>query len=443
MKEFFLFFTDPVLAAPTIGAFLMCVGAGLIGVILFLRKESLIGEALSHATYPGLMFGVMGAAAVGAQSDSDPLFFAFTMGGAFCASLIGLWTIRWLEQFRAVSADASLCLTLSSFFGMGMLLTSTLQFTHTAFYKKALNYLYGQVATMTGRHVWLYALLLFTITLTILLFYKEIQLLAFDKRYGISMGVPVRLVDRILFVLVAVSVMLGIRSVGIVLMSGMLIAPAVAARQWSQKLSTFFWVAACFGGVSGLVGTYLSVKLSQFLRGGMGFPTGPMIVLVGVAICVMSLLFAPQRGIVLRWMRKLRFRHRCAADNLLKMMWRFGRDAEISSEMIHNAQNLPGWHLRLLLKELKWNGWISRSSQNKYRLTHDGWARAAKIVRLHRLWEVYLVHDLGMQGDRVHRSAEEMEHIITPELEAWLLLLLKTPSEDPHQQPIPYDEGFS
>jgi manganese/zinc/iron transport system permease protein len=88
-------------------------------------------------------------------------------------------------------------------------------------------------------------------------------------------------------------------------------------------------------------------------------------------------------------------------------------------------------------------GWIKREKNDYYHLTKEGQQRAAKIVRLHRLWEVYLTNYLGMGGERVHRNAEDMEHILTPELERELTLLLKDPKQDPHQQPIPpREEGF-
>lgn len=78
-----------------------------------------------------------------------------------------------------------------------------------------------------------------------------------------------------------------------------------------------------------------------------------------------------------------------------------------------------------------------QKEQKKYVLTHEGKKTGAHIVRLHRLWEAYLVYSLGLKIERVHKSAEEMEHILTPEIEKKLTELLDNPEQDPHHQPIP------
>ncbi len=85
-------------------------------------------------------------------------------------------------------------------------------------------------------------------------------------------------------------------------------------------------------------------------------------------------------------------------------------------------------------------GWIRRRVKGSWELSSEGSVRAKRIVRLHRLWEVYLVDYLGQNKERVHAMAEHIEHILTPDLERELTLLLKNPLLDPHQQPIPEDD---
>jgi manganese/zinc/iron transport system permease protein len=86
-------------------------------------------------------------------------------------------------------------------------------------------------------------------------------------------------------------------------------------------------------------------------------------------------------------------------------------------------------------------GHIVQRTDGSLQLTESGEREGARIVRLHRLWELYLVDVLGMGVERVHRSAEEIEHILTPELEERLSRILNDPSEDPHHQPIPPAEA--
>lgn len=436
------YFTDPVLQSPTLGSMLMCLSSALVGVIVFLRRRSLLGEALSHATYPGVVLSVLFMAAFFPLS-SDMMALAILIG-AFLTSLLGLWVIEKMEHKFRVKNDAALCFVLSVFFGVGVLVASRIQFTHALWYKTVQIFLYGQAATMTDIHVWLYAVLAALLSMVLVFLYRQIQMTIFDRDYSRTAGVPIRSIDTLLFLLLVLAIVIGIRSVGVVLMAGMLIAPAVSARQFSHRLWAVFLYAAVFGALSGFLGNYLSVELPEWgTRKGWGWdfslPTGPMILLSASAICLLSLLFAPRNGLVSRLWRILRFRKQCMGDNLLKYLWRLGDDGCSTVAAIKKWQPLSFVQMRLLIWSLKRQGWIEEGSAHTLRLTRDGRLKAARIVRLHRLWEAYLVF-LGQGGEKVHRSAEEMEHIITPELEKQLAELLGDPKRDPHAQPIPSPE---
>lgn len=437
----FIFFTDPILRAPTIGSMLMCLGASLVGVIVFLRKQSLLGESLSHAAYPGVILGIIAVGLLGLNQQDMVLALSILIGAGFCA-LLGIWCIHMLEGYFHIASDSALCFTLSIFFGVGITLASQVQFSFSNLYRQALVYLYGQAATMTDINILVYGLLAAIILLTIILLYKEIQTITFNRNYAKSLGINVQLIDTIIFVLIVLAVVIGIRSVGVVLMSAMLISPAVAARQFTNKLSIMFVLAGLFGLMSGFLGNYFSVKISQSLSelypsSRLILPTGPTIVLVASMICLLSLLFAPERGIFLRMIRIARFRQRCMYENLLKAIWRFGTHQPVLFEQIAQQQTSSRIYLRFVMWRLVRNGWIKKSDKDAYELTKDGQVWAAKIIRLHRLWEVYLVDYVGIGSEKVHLNAEEMEHVITPELEQQLTLLLKDPKRDPHHQPIP------
>lgn len=441
-QSLFSFLTDSVLRAPTLGCMLMCLAASLMGVIVFLRKQSLIGEALSHASYPGVILGVLVAGMLSIHESQDLQLSILALIGAFVTALGGLWTIQVLEKRMRVPSDAALCFVLSTFFGVGLTMASEVQFTFTSLYKQVLTYLYGQAATMTDIHIAIYGILAVIVIAVIFFFYKELQVLTFDRQYAKSLGIRVRSIDMLLFMLVALAVIIGIRSVGVVLMSAMLIAPAVAARQFTNRLSILFILAAFFGMVSGFLGNYFSVQLTEFLTQAYPaariiLPTGPMIVLVATTLCIGALLFAPERGLLVRLFRIARFRYICICENILKAIWRINPQATVSLGQIAKYQTISPLYLKFLLWRMIQNGWIKREKDHLYHLTVDGRQRAANIVRLHRLWEVYLANYLGIGGERVHRNAEEMEHILTPELEHELTLLLKDPKQDPHQQPIP------
>jgi manganese/zinc/iron transport system permease protein len=434
------YLTDPVLQAPTIGSMLMCLSSALVGVMVFLRKRSLLGEALSHAAYPGVVLSVLFMATF-FPDDHDFTSFAILIG-AFFTALIGLWVIEKMERRFRVKNDAALCFVLSIFFGVGVLVASRIQSTHALWYKAAQVFLYGQAATMTDIHIYIYAVLALILIAVIAFLYQQIQMSIFDHDFSKTVGVPVRLVDTLLFLLLVLAIVIGIRSVGVVLMAGMLIAPAVAARQLSHRLWLVFICAAMIGAFSGFLGNYLSVEIPQW--GGQSWdfslPTGPMILLCASAICIVSLLLAPKNGLVSRLFRIQRFREQCRAENLLKSLWYRGGSCQASFKEIKAWQPLSFWQLRRLLTTLRGQGWIEMNGSQSVRLTKDGRYRAARIVRFHRLWEAYLVF-LGQGVEKVHRSAEEMEHIITPELEKELEELLGDPKHDPHAQPIPPKES--
>lgn len=420
-------FRDPVLRGPTIGSLLMALAASLVGVILFVRKRSLLGEALSHATYPGVILALFCS---GLLSLTEMIPWLILTGAAL-SSLTGYFLIDLLERKFRVSNDAALCFVLALFFGLGITLASLAQNAYSSLFQQIQTYLYGQAATMTDLHIIIYGILSFFIVGMIFLFYKEILSLSFDKSYARTSGLPTRLLSFLLLLLVMLAVVIGIRSVGVILMSALLIAPAIAARQFTNRLSQMFILSGLFGMLS----SYLGVNLSLLIP---GMPTGPMMILVAGTFALLALLFAPERGLFIRYARALRFRTLQMQENLLKWFWRKGGEP-FSFEEISRGQGFSKGELRFLLSLLILRGWIKKN-KNAYLLTPLGVQRGGQIVRLHRLWEVYLVNALGLGVERVHKSAEEMEHILTPDLERKLTALLDDPKQDPHHQPIPSHE---
>lgn len=406
----------------------MCMASAMVGVIVFLRKESLLGESLSHAAYPGVMVGVVLAGLFGFE-DADEFWVAvFVLAGAFITAFAGLMAIHYLEKHMKVRNDSALCFVLSAFFGIGLTLASEVQFSFTSLYRFAQAYLYGQAASMNDYHVQIYTVLCLLIVGLLFAFYKELQLIVFDREYAKSLGIKTASIDSFIFTLIVLAVVVGIRSVGVVLMSAILIAPAAAARQYTQKMHAMLMLSAFFGLVSGFLGNFLSVELAFLpLLGNTysAWPTGPMIVVVASVICLVSLMFAPERGLLLRFFRIASFRYRCMCENILKTIWRHGTEQTVEFEEIVQFQSVSRWYMRFILWRLQCQGWIVCVQNAEYRLTIQGERRALRIVRLHGLWEVYLAHYLEVGGQRTHRNAEEMEHIITPELEKELILLLK------------------
>jgi len=433
----FQFFTDPILRAPTIGSMLMCFSAAIVGVLVFVRKRSLLGEALSHATYPGVTCAIL----VAGFFSLDAILAPLVLVGAFISALLGFWVIDCMEKKLKVPSDAALCAVLSLFFGIGITIASVAQASYARLYRHMLAYLYGQAATMTDMHIIIYGVLALIVLAFVVIFYKEILALSFDPVFTQTSGIAGRFLDLSIFVIVVLALVIGIRCVGVILVSAMLIAPATAARQFTNRFSVLFVLAGLFGLASGLLGIYLSVVLSEKMTEHYAVPTGPMIVLVGGGFALYACLFAPKRGVVVHYFRIVRFRGVCLQENLLKTLWRLSQGGKemICFHEIAQRQGFSSLYLRFLLRRLIWQKAVEKK-QNCYYLTTSGTTRGARIVRLHRLWEAYLVSSLGFNATRVHKSAEEMEHILTPEFEKKLTALLDNPTQDPHDQPIPAQE---
>lgn len=431
-------FFDPVFRAPLWGTLLMCMASSLIGVVLFLKKKTLLSESLSHAAYPGVAAGLLILGSLFPHLDTWA--FAAVLGGAFLSSFLAFKWILFLQEKQKTSQDAALCFTLSLFFGAGILLLSAMQSFLPSWHKYAQMFLLGQAATMTDIHILLYGGLTLAVVVFVWLYFYPLQTTLFDRSFAKSLGLRVESIERLIFWLLLLSLIIGVRSVGVVLMSGMVVAPAIAARQFTHSLAKMFILSCLFGAMGGLLGNFVSIFGSQALSSegaNLTLPTGPSIILVSGLWTFLALFLAPQKGLVFRKLRIGRFNRKCLEENILKNLWKKKTsNREEMALLFAKGKMALFWILRRLQRE----GWI-QAQDGLYGLTPDGEKRASSIVRLHRLWELYLADALKLEVEKVHKTAEEMEHILTPDLEKRLTHLLKNPKKDPHQQPIPQKEG--
>lgn len=427
-------FTNPIYQVSVLSAMLMCMITSVVGVFVLIKKRSLIGEVLSHCTYPGIAVSVLIFFAILGRENLLSYLVILFMGFIFC--FIGYFFVHYLEKKTNLSSDTALCLTLASFLGIGVLLTSTMQISHPVWVGKIQMFLYGQIATMTSMHLHIYTILSLLVLVVTLLSYSRWKIYLFDESFSKMIGLNNQIQEAVIAGLIVLSIVVGIRAAGVIMISGMLVAPALAARQFTNKLSVMLILAGFFGLISGVIGSFLSLSLPSMLGIDQfgNLPTGPVIIIVASLICFLSLLFAPKQGQLFRYVRKWHFQHQCLKENLLKFIWK-------KPHHCANVKEIKDWRVNPLFRffilfSFKKRGLLSYQ-KGTYQLTVEGIKKAKQIVRLHRLWEVYLFKYLGYSDKRVHSSAEEMEHILTPELELKLVELLDDPKKDPHNQPIP------
>ncbi len=225
--------------------------------------------------------------------------------------------MRWSR----VKEDSAIGIILSVFFGAGIVLLTWIQKRPEGNQSGLDKYLFGQAATLVEEDLKVMAILGAVVLVAVLLFYKELKLLSFDRAFGASLGYPMKSLEVLLTLLLVVVVVVGLQTVGVVLIVAALITPAAAARQWTDRLGVMVLLASCIGAISGVAGSLASAYVPRL-------PTGPVIVVVSSGILIVSLLFAPQRGLVWALLRERAVAARIRRENLLKDLWLQGERQE-------------------------------------------------------------------------------------------------------------------
>ncbi|MBA4190703.1 MAG: ABC transporter [Planctomycetaceae bacterium] len=293
MNEILSLFDVPALRTVAPGAALLGVAAGVVGCFAVLRRQSLQGDVVSHAALPGVALAFL----FGGRS---PLLLV--IGGAI-AGWAALMLVGVVGRRSRVPVDAALGGTLAVFFGLGLALMRQAQSVPGASANPLDRYLFGQAANLREADLWVIGGLSTLVVAVVILAWKDLKLLTFDPDYAASIGLPVRGLDLLLTTLTVVAVVIGLKAVGVVLMTALLVAPAAAARQWTDRLGIMVLLAAAFGAVSGAGGTFLAHHLGDRYKAGV--PTGPTIVLIASVFVAVSLLFGTGRGLFWNlWRRK-------------------------------------------------------------------------------------------------------------------------------------------
>ncbi len=289
MSSFLGLLGDYTFQVVALGSALLGVISGVLGSFAVLRKQSLLGDGISHAALPGVVMAFL----LTSSKNTEVLLL-----GALATGLLATLLMMGIVRHSRIKFDSALALVMSVFFGLGLVLLTFSQKIPNANQAGLNRFIYGQASTLLARDVKVMAVCGTVLLLLIVLFWKEFKLFSFDSEFGKTLGFGTAKLNLLLSFLVVLAIIIGLQTVGVVLMSAMLIAPAVAARQWSNQLWVMVALAAVFGAVSGVIGTLLSSAVP-------GLPTGPVIVVCATAIAAFSILFAPGRGVLHRiWQRR-------------------------------------------------------------------------------------------------------------------------------------------
>ena len=361
---------DYTLRTVLMGAAILGLVSGVLSVFAVLRRQSLMGDALSHAALPGICLGFLIA---GERS------LGWIMGGALASGGVAALWILALTRTSRLKTDAAIGSALSVFFALGVVLLTYIQAGGNVAQAGLETFLFGQAAAILRSDLPLMAAIAGGVALAITVFWKEVKLVTFDPVFARTLGLPVLAIEVALTAMIALAVVVGLQMVGVVLMAAMVIAPAVAARQWTHRLETMTALAAAFGVAAGVTGALISAL-------GRGLATGPLIVLAASAIVLVSLGFAPERGVVWEQIQRARDRRQLRGRQVLTTLLRLAqahRDRGYRAEE-GMVDSYYGHQTRRTLERLGRRGLVRQTAHmpgegRHWVLTTEGLAEAERV----------------------------------------------------------------
>lgn len=379
-----------------LGTGLLGALAGLVGTFAVLRGRALLGDALAHAALPGLCvaFWIVGAKSLPAM-----------LLGALASGIIGVALVAFLRAATPIREDAALGIVLSTFFGLGVVLSRIIQNRFAEGSKAGLDsYILGKTAGVIAEDVLIIGAVSLVCLAALWVLYKEFKLILFDSEYARSQGWPAAALDFALMFFVSLTVVVGLPAVGVVLVAALLFLPSGAARFWTDRLGSMLFLATFFGFGIGAAGTLASAA-------GESLPAGPVIILVGAAVFLVSLLVAPRRGLVSRWLATRRLADQLAEQRILRRIFDLVEAAgptktSFDARLVGKRLGLMENEVDRRLAILRGRGLVQLIAIGRYQLTPEGLGAARQAALEARLWELLLDEHPGWQNAAVRLGVD-------------------------------------
>ena len=423
---------------PLLMALLVSLSCGLLGTVFLVRRTALLGDAVSHSVLPGIAGGLLLAGIV-LEHDEKNAFGAsptmlFILAGALVTGLASTMLIEALHRHSRIKPDTALGAVFPAFFASGVILIR-LFFTDTHFDENCV--FYGALENIFDfRDV---APTLFCSILVVLFFlgfYKEILITSFDRQLSGALGLPVGLMNLLLVSLLVLAVVVAFEAVGAILVISLLIIPPATAQLLSYRFNRVLILSALFGLSAAFLGSWMTIILQA-----VGFSTlrAPTIAVVASLQFLLALVFSPEQGLLAQALRKKALESRILEENLLGSVYRLGGTPQAEAVTLEEAAarlGYPPGRLAAALRRCRIRGELTVESEGIL-LTEEGSEKVGGIIRGHRLWESYMIHEMGAASDHVHDAADHIEHHLQPTLVKELEKLLGNPNLDPHGSEIP------
>ncbi len=364
-------FSDYTARTILLGAASLGVVSGVVGSYAVLRKQSLVGDVMSHAALPGIVFAFM---IVGVK-EQLPIFI-----GAALSAVLAVFVINLVTRNSRVKTDSAMGIALSVFFGLGLVLLTYVQRMPDANQAGLDKFLFGQAEALVEKDVLIIGLTGFFALLVVGLFWKEFKLLCFDPDFGGTMGFSMKSLDILVTAVIVSAIVIGLQTVGVVLMSSMLIAPAVAARQWTGTMGSMVILAAIIAAVSGVTGVALSAGFENV-------PTGPAVIVCVSVIAFFSVLFSPNGFFTLK-LKDARSRREIKKDYVLKALHDLALEHDdpgyAHSERLLALGSEKGFSVKKSLWALQTAGYVESVGEDNWRLTQSGIREVKKLSPLEK-----------------------------------------------------------
>lgn len=403
----YLTLADPNVRYVAIAILLLGGVSGAVGTFNFLRKKTLVGETVAHSMLPGVLIAFM------LSGVKNPLVL---ITGAAISGWLSIWVVDYITRHSKIKGDSALAIVLSSFFGLGIVMLTVIQRTSGKEQSGLDHYIFGNAAAMTPEDSLVFGSISLIVLAVVFWHFFSLKAVVFNQDFAHSIGINTRWIEALISFITILSISVGIKAVGIVMMSALLIIPPTAARFWTDDLSKMLLVSGVFGAVSGWLGAFVSYSYSSM-------PTGPWTIVIISIIAFISMLFAPKKGVVFQRWTKLLVKRRMNEENLLKTAVQLevrGQGKLFNRRSISARQFFDQRLWNRTIKRLKRKGLVKRVHTG-FTLSTEGRAIGAEIDRRHKIWEIYLQRRMQMSVHLVHDEADTMEHFLTPEIEAEIL----------------------
>ena len=380
--------------------------SGIVGSFTLLRKRALLGDALSHATLPGIGLAFLLAPLLHVDGKSLPVL----MVGAALSGSVGMLSILLIRKASKLKEDAALGIVLSVFFGGGLALLGIAQQVPEGHAAGLESFIYGKTASIIAEDAW-WILIAGSVSVVVLFcLYKELRLLCFDDGYARSRGYLTGLLDFVLMATVVWVTIVGLQAVGLILMIALLVIPAAAARFWTRHMGSMTIWAAVFGAFSCMLGAMISALAPRL-------PSGATIVTTSSLLFAASMLIGRERGVVIQWWRRRQMQKRIdrrrALRGIYELLERHANEPWVSYADLLSLRSWSSRRLETELRRLYADGLIRRR-RTDIALTSSGQIEARRYTREHRLWEIYLITHADVATERVDQDAEHIEDCLEP-----------------------------